>query len=358
MNDLWSDLTTRLKWNAINGILHAKGLPTALGRDKTLQVIQNACETSASQGENFTSLTQNLLDAVLFKDKYVKYFDVSQATMNSVIGLVKSSLAGFQVPNSTTSQRFPLTDTQENINSSTQSSPELIRVFESDQELTLVYSTVRKIQSREDLRDRFEGIEEAAFLRGFSSVIGVRSESIQLFDIVNFEKVRGIIEIRIDNYKELTLKILETNYNEILAEVTGMIYSERGVNLHRPHNFYSMLRKLYDDSDQGQVKEIAFVTDTKSIKHEKWKFDNDVVDLRSEPYHDKGKEAIGGFDLYRLGVSWENQGVVNSTIYLQILGNHHSLTFESGAYLNAAYIRGCHTKADYDFILNIIKDYQ
>lgn len=353
MERLWNELNERLSWPIVNRILNRKELPTGRGKDNTFESLQAHYASSADNRENFDSLAEELTEAILYCDKYLKYFEFAPEVIQECLDRINIDYANFE-RNSNIGLNFPLTDEDYVIEESSLNRPELIRIIRRDSRIYLIYSTIRNVKTRESLRDRFNNIEGADFVNDYTSVYGEIVIPTQFFDIIRIDSNRNVIEFSIDNHKDQTLRQLESNYVEIV-NIANMLFSGLSVNFTRAHNFYSMLRRLYDDSAQGKVKEMAFITDSDSLKHEKMNYTNGV-DLRRDSYHEQGKVGVS-LDFYRLGLSWERTDPFQNTIYMAVLGKYHMLRYQDGAYINEAFVRACHSSDEYYFIIGILRQY-
>lgn len=356
MEALWSELNERLSWPMLNRILRRRRLPTAQGKYKTFEKISASYDSNDEVRTNFNLLEEDLCQAIYYRDKYIKFFDYPAAIINSMINFIETEFQNFDYTRLPIGTYFPLRDDEDSIMQQRLNAPELIRVVRNERGYYLVYSTIRQLRIRENLDERFEGIDGVDFVNDYNVVYGERIISIQCFDIINIDSRRNIVELRIDNSLDLTVKQLERNYSEILEKAQALFMTVTGANLvGRGHNFYSMLRRLYDDGDQGKVKEMAFITDTNTLKHEKELYTSDI-DLRTDPYHRRGRAGIA-MDFYRLGVNWNVSEPCLNSISLAVLGKHYVLNYRGGAYLDAAFIRDCHVASEYYFLFDIIQTY-
>lgn len=358
MEDIWKNLNDRVNYHILNRILHKRDLPTAQGLNNTFDKLQEQSRIRAEVGRNYNDLKIDLKEIVLYRDKYLRFFDLIDSDKQNIESEIRNLLQNFDSSNCTLGINFPLNDSDAVIAQCSINAPELIRVASTNGGLCLIYCTVREIRTRENLRSRFDGLSNVNFIEDYTSVIGEKVTRSQYFDIINLDLRRNILEIRIDNKNEgMTKTFLEESYLQILREAIALFSHLVSFNFNSgSHNFYSMLFPLYDDSSQGKVKEMAFITDSDSLKHENTNRINSD-DLRLDNYHEGGKREVGSIDFYRLGVSWDVDGPCKNVIGLSILGKQHMLSNNGGAYINSCYINSCHVASEYNFILDIIQDY-
>ena len=115
-------------------------------------------------------------------------------------------------------------------------------------------------------------------------VFGIKNHNRQCFDIVIIDKNTKTIEIRLDHGKNIPSNDREASFRQIqrhLQELIGDVV-ENKFTLSNPINLFPVIKLLYD-SDAGRICELAFTTETGSIKHEKMRRRDEC--LRSEAYH-------------------------------------------------------------------------
>lgn len=357
MEKLWADLTSKLAWPILNRILNNKELPTGRGALATFQKLNELFEANEDDSRVLIlSLKDDLLNAVLFRNKYVKYYDFDAPVINQIVQYVQQEMVNLQASSRSIGLEFPQLDDESVLEEVELDRPELIEIISSNVGYTLIYSTKRKVKTTENITPYIQS-QNDIFLSRFTRIFAESVEIKQFFDIVCIDTQRNTFEIRIDDHNEMTIKQLEANCAQIMRQVIALFSGIRGLNFNdRSHNFYSMLHNLWADGGQGKVKEMGFVTDTNSLKHEKEKYTSDI-DLRTERYHEQGKNGIT-LDFYRLAVSWERVYPLRNQIYMAIPGRHYMLNFRGGAFLDTLIIRECYTPEEYYHIIDVTRMYQ
>ena len=358
MEELWDALNERLNWPMLNRIIRDNDLPTGQGKTKTWDKLKTTCLSSTAEMNKFKGLKKNLEQAVLFRDKYLRYFDIDDVMKTNIIDHLNQQFGRFQPRTSGIGQAYPLPDDQSIVTTATQGTPELIRFSSGSDGVCMVFSTVRLVKVRENIKGQFSGIPAAGFVDSYNEVIGIKTELTQFYDVINIDTNRNIVEFRMDNRLGSPLKQLELHYGQLVRKAISILGTVTGTLFNRKaHNFHSMIQKLYANNQEGMVKEMAFLTDEDSLKHEKSRYETGV-DLREDGYHKNGKNGVVNMDFYRLGVSWDQTYPLKNTINLAVLGKYYMLKNSSGPFIDSAFVRYCHCAQEYNFILDIIRQYQ
>lgn len=169
----------------------------------------------------------------------------------------------------------------------------------------------------------------------------------QAMDIVWVPKKTGPIEIRVDFPPGFPADSCVSAINYIktkFCDTFSIDFSDESIDV------FSLIKKIYDDQNEGQVVELAFGTTTKSHKHEKMRGKN--LCLRRELYHQAGKRALKtDIEPHRLAIRWDY-------VSLEGIVSHPELMLHTTVYDAASAspsikdfaIRNCVGIEDYEFV--------
>ena len=104
---------------------------------------------------------------------------------------------------------------------------------------------------------------------------------------------------------------------------------------------------MYDAAD-GKVKELGHVTDAAGIYNERMRHKS--LDVRDDPYHSGGAHSVSKLHPFSIGKHWvAPNGHGNPEI---LIPAHFSIVSQNDPFIDTAYILGCASEADYNFVLS------
>jgi hypothetical protein len=209
-------------------------------------------------------------------------------------------------------------------------------------EKTLVSCSKRYVRSREpiDYSEFDEDVRHA--LAAYDEVIGVRSRFVQAFDTLMLDVTKGRAILTVDLCGKLSLQDVGRHIEAHLAMLDEKL-EELGIPnaSERRINFFPKIETLYNEQN-GLVERLGHVTSSGSNKIERMR--NKSKDLRQEPFHLRGLEAIGGgTSRFLIAKRWN---VADYQYCVTIPGNHKQIN-DPDATISAAVFEGCRNRKDF-----------
>lgn len=226
--------------------------------------------------------------------------------------------------------------------------PKLIAVEAFDTGVAGIFEAIRETEIRETIDpSRIRGLDNSSEEK-FSQVIGVKVEKKQLFDVLWIPTSGDRIDIRTDSPLGTTIDTENAGHQALMkAIIQGF-----GTDIFKYQiNLYPLIRSIYEDSKEGLVAELGFITSTGSVKHEKMRRSGTC--LRTEIYHKAGKAALSKkIEPFKLSVRWHvnHVGYTASTLPELSLRGSTRLLHMTSPIMYDALIRGCAGVADFEYV--------
>ncbi len=192
---------------------------------------------------------------------------------------------------------------------------------------------------REDLR---------AGLGNFQELIVVRSGFTQAYDRLVFDPAAGHFEIHLDLCCPLNTDELQQMLEAYIDRIKGPTEKAIGRNLpwlHKPINLFPRIAKLYRQDD-GVVHLLGHVTSTKSVKVERMR--SQLLDLREELFHKKGRAAVSDTDAFSIKKGWPTS---RGNVPAVFIPGHSGQAGAADAVVRYAIIENCATVQDLDGVV-------
>jgi hypothetical protein len=299
------------------------GLPIANGWEKLLAKLKDESQGSPHRAAEISSILESIFKATIpVGERAIQFYKIASDKAGYLAEVLK--LIGAE--DSAFSKSYPLPLEADEL-SDVPSGLYLcdIKLSPQDGVTSLVFCGKRTIEEREQ-RTRFQIGDEAINRFGweqYDEFVLVKRKCIQSYEIVQINIVDGTIEIRVENHPGVNastaLEQLQVKLNYFLTHHLGLEHQ-----LITPINLFPLIGSIYDDSTEGTVVELGFITATGSSKHETTR--SSEIDLRVEKYHAGGKTAIDGLlTPFRLAVRWPSD---NRRLHEEILfpGNIRQLS--------------------------------
>lgn len=164
----------------------------------------------------------------------------------------------------------------------------------SDDVKRLVICSKRAVKIRESFEfDTLEPLVRSSLARNgeIEELIMIHNRLIQSFDSVIIRPNENRLEIHIDLSNPLNTVDLSKSIRAYTNKVNELLQAVNNSSLAEPINVFPCIPKLYEEPD-GYVHQLGHATGTVSIKDEKMR--GKCLDLRTELFHGKGLEAVGG----------------------------------------------------------------
>lgn len=332
----------RMPWPVAREILAERRVPVGHGWQKTLE----KCKAFKMTAPELQALTNAFREHLLCGEKIVRYY----ALNNKDIKILKDYYSGARVPQSEFSAAYPLVLTDKKLKATTIAEPKITAIEELKDGIAVLFSSVKVIEEKTDLP-----VHSVKILNdldtGFSKIIGIAYRRFQAFDVLWIPKRGNYISIRTDIIGNLGPSVQQAAQERISA----IVQADTGVNLFEPFNLFPVIDKIYKSHGEGTVVELAFVTGTSSLKHEKMRLKTTC--LRTEQYHKGGKAAVNGkITPFKIGIRWAPRKGNLATPELGIFGNF-TMTMEAAPAVYDAQFTGCNGAKEFNAIDDRMKHY-
>jgi len=350
---LLNTLNARVPFPVMRAILNLCDLPMGRGGVETIKkVLLIANDEKEDYIDSITKL-KNLYDNhLLVSEKATRFFSLDRETIDKLIIIILR----LSLVESEFKEAYPLPVSEDklvNINSNLC----LVKVIESEEDITLIYCSTRLIREEVKIDTSDLSLDVKKELSEFKGVYGIKEYDRQLFDVVVIGKKRNYIEVRVDISEGISLSEKNTSFALLINEFNKLIEKMLGIQivLNKPVNLFPLIDKLYT-STEGRVADLAFTTDQGSIKSEKMR--RGMIDLRNEAYHKAGREAVDHISPYRLAIIWERFISKDINTYPEILLAGHLRSISSTKpVLEDVLIKKCCFLEDYSFVFKKIISY-
>lgn len=287
--------------------------------------------------------------------KAVSYFVVAPQFADGIY----QSIRDFQAPPSKMGEAFPLCVGEDELVKD-QGDLKVIKTFFDDTGAGLILSRKRRFTLSNDiLRDNFSQELRDQFPQA-EKLIEVKAYDRQTFDIIYFNRVKLIVELRADMTRDTgmpqTAGQLKKSIDDLKFFSRRLLATlAKGFTLGTPFNLLPLAKGVYADMS-GAIKRIGFATETESVKRETMKAG---VDLRSELFHKTGAKAINHkMSIFEVAMQWHRMDIdkTDSKPELHIPGSYRDYV-QIGARTDYALVKGMRTYDDSSFVLDKIISY-
>lgn len=341
----------RIPWGAMSLLLKMHNIPVGRGWEKTTEKLLALRKDDPAMRKKLNVLDEIYYDYLQAGDRAIRLFKVPEANIAKLLNI----LDNYQPEETAFHKTFPYPLADQEL-SQVDSSTSLVAVIKGDGHVNLVFCTKRFVTERKELTVDELGEQAREFLSSYDEVIAVKHHMKQAFDVVSL-RPDGYIELRIDTSGGITsddITIAIRSLNNAFRMLSSSLIGDELIGF-IPLNLFPLVNAMYQ-SPEGRVCELAFTTDTASIKHEKMR--KKEICLRSEAYHRAGKSAVHHITPYRLGVCWTHNIIedIDSKPELLIPGSFRLLGQEH-QFIGEAIISNCCRLEDFQFVVNKMKAY-
>jgi len=349
LQTLLNNLRNRnIPWPVMSTSFKYHGLTIGRGWDVTVAKLKETFESSSpeDQQKQLSSLSAIYKEILLSCEKSARFFTVDE----NIVSQFFNKIDNLVIPDSPFKSDYPNLISEDELND-IDLNIYLTSFSSTSNKATLIFCSKRLTQERIDIKaTQFEQSVQD-ILNDFSEVIGIKNHNRQHFDIVVIDKTSNGIEIRLDygksipsNDREASFRHIQNYLQELISEVI-----ETEFILSPPIDLFPVINSLYH-SDDGRICELAFTTETGSIKHEKMRRRDEC--LRSEAYHKGGSAAVdGNLSVYKIAATWEY--TINDKLSTQpelLLPGVVRMLSQTNTSLNDVIISNCASLNDYSFI--------
>lgn len=281
----------RMPWTIASRVLKSVGLQTSQGWEKTIARLGEIRDVPREE-----RLKELLLEHTLCGEKLTKFYDISESDKARLLGQMEN----IPIDESIFSWVYPCNVDVRHFNG-TDSAQILVSRFKNEDGIGIVFTSEMRITKREIISDPTLFADPDSVIRSYDEIIGLKFQSVQLFNVIWLSHHDNLVEIRVDNPRGMLPDAAHQIHSGLKATVNGMLGS-RALNM--PRDLFPLIESIYDDADEGKVVELGFSTSTGSVKLEKMRRTRTC--LRHELYHVGGKRELKTkISPYRVSVRWD-----------------------------------------------------
>ena len=287
-------MRARMPWPVGQLVLRQHGLRPGQGWAKTLDKLS---DSTADYSEIIEPLAASLKEHLLCGEKLVRFYEVTKKARVEMADAVSE----LKVPRSAFSKSYPILLSEEEL-ADQPTVPTLVAIEETDDAVAAVFASKRVIEIREPVPK--DGLPEEAVeaLSDYDEIVGVRHVRYQAMDIVSISSKGNNVNVRIDYPQGMHLGVGRAGQEYVKETLHDLIKKDY---LSNPINLFPLLSQMYHDHHEGSVVELAFGTETASLKRERMRRRGTC--LRKEIYHKGGKAALKEpIQPYLLSIIWQN----------------------------------------------------
>ncbi len=206
----------------------------------------------------------------------------------------------------------------------------------------------RAYREREQLGPEDLQEELRAGLGNFQELIVVRSGFTQAYDRLIFDPAAGHFEIHLDLCCPLNTDELQQMQEAYIDRIKGPAEKAIGRKLpwlHKPTNLFPQIANLYKQGD-GVVQLLGHVTSTKSVKVERMR--SQLLDLREELFHKKGRAAVNDSDAFSIKKGWP---AARGNVPAVFIPGHSGQAGATDAAVRYAIVENCATGQDLEGVV-------
>ena len=332
-------LRQRVTWPEMRSILKSNQLPTALGWDKTSEKIKEHLTSDSDKNLAANVLFQAYKETLLYGTKVVWLFSLDKDLMAQLFDKLKQISVAANPYLTKYPEPLPLLALQQQ-----SVHPMLVDSQAYSKRHDLVFCSKRHYSVREEIDVAKLGSAQQTAFGGFESLIGLRNELRQGFDVLSLHRDSGLIELRVD----LILGVTWEDNLMFLEQLRAELFKVARTLLHplpfepEKANFFPLLQKLYDDTD-GRVVEIGHDTGgTGGIIREKMR--RRSLDVRDEDFHKAGSLATN-IELFEIAKVW-SLATREGEFEVHVPGSVRLLS-ELAPNISEVIVKGCISKEHY-----------
>lgn len=336
-----------VSFKVFRNALKAEDLPVSTGWDETIRKLEPIAKSAETRRQFEISINRIHNDLTLFCDKAVIRFSLEG---NLAIRLLNVLVDGFVNEESPYTRNFPYPLPRE----------ELIiapieihctSIWRRESAIDVLFCAKMYLTERAELP--VDSLDEDAKenFGMFDSLVGIRRTPVQLYDSLTVSIESNYLEIRVDGIKRFNSDDAERRMNRIKQIVAARFKDVYGEDLALgfPLNFYPALKYLYNEAD-GVVGELGHTTDAAGIYKEKMRHKS--KDVRDDPYHNGGAEAVDDLNIHSISKHWPSPSGFG---YPEVeIPSRYSLASEQDPMLSVVHMLNCASSEDYQFVMSKI----
>jgi hypothetical protein len=361
--DVLRSMAQRIDFAPAKYLLQQQALPVSIGWDSTIVRVVAEAKTRPRYQQLYDQLVSSFVDHTLVGEKAVLYYgfgNLPKADKVNYTAAVKAAVDKLDIPPSAFGSAYPLAVHDQSILRELENtSTTLTHIFERDNRVFFLYSSVRSFNERVSIdRSVFEQSDKER-LEDYSEIIGVRAIRRQCFDYIVYDIDRELVELRIDCpdgmpsvHKQSAIQRVIAAFNALGLFASG--WSPFGTT---PFNFHTLMDNLYKNTGEGSAFQLGFTASsaTTASNNGARLLRRKNSDLRKDDFHLGGAQKVKDISVYTIGVEWKSDmGFNNPTI---IVPGSAKMIYKPPYMFSELYIRGCVTVSQYELLTQKINKY-
>ncbi|MBG6286302.1 hypothetical protein N5C93_29655 [Pseudomonas nitroreducens] len=325
--------------------LKANELPVSTGWAATVKKLEPYVKDPAKKDE-FLDTIQTIHDELtLYTDKAVVIYDLGKSLTADLLIALSTDFIDSESPYL---ESFPVPLSRDEL---LEAPLEVTCVDQWDfvGGSNFIFCSRQNLTERAELPAELMDEEARENYGSFDELIGIRRTPVQLFDSVSISKVHNTLEIRVDGIKKFNSDDVQKRLHRIRLVIQNKykdVFSSK-LQWPAPVNFYDALDRLYADKD-GIVGELGHLTDASGMYHERMR--HKTMDVRSDPYHNGGADAVKGLNIHQISKHWLSpSGYGHPEVSIP---SNFIIASESEPAVNIIHVLNCASEDDYNFVLN------
>jgi hypothetical protein len=346
---LLAEIRQKYTLQELRPILKDEELGTAPGWD---QLADRFAEGDAALQAKAEKVLKRLHgDLILAGTKDVHIFDLS----NGEAKVVAAALEKIEPSSTNYGVAYPLTVSETVLQSLPLDHELVAKVMHQNGDISLIYCAKRTVEEQV----RYDTTQVTAAVRnafaGFDEFIAIRRMDYQIFDVLTVRPKLDRLEVLIDHPDRIRLpESTEARCLGLLGRTVTLVPELKSTyEQNEPLNLLACINNLYQAKTEGRVSRLSFRSPTDSVKKESM---TSHKDLRTEPFHAAGVNAVGDITPYDVTVTWE--GFMNAKGAVSVrVGAPISALSSTDAYVRTARISGARSDASISAVVNKLVSY-
>lgn len=311
----------RNMFSVFRSSFHARNLPVSQGWEKTKESLEIALKDPELNEKIAAELLDSYRDNVLFSQKAVFLWALDNQEVADILWRELDTFVNLQSPYLET---YPLPLSSEKLDSTHGLSiPTAIEITEHRKSLVFAGKrwfneelSISKDSLRQNVRDAYAGLTE---------LIAKRQVCYPIFDSITIDKTRRLVEIRIDQAKNINEHDLLQYRTTLQEKFNNFAQTALGVErpLGDPVNLFPAIDYLYDGVD-WRVHSIEHTNDGGYLNKNRGR--RRLSDVREDEYHSAGEDAVPAIHLHSITACWDLKDGVPKLLlhgHSKILSSHH-----------------------------------
>jgi hypothetical protein len=343
LEDVLRTLRARMPWPVAQKGMKSVDLPVGQGWQKTETKLFDEIDDIDDATDALTGI---LRQNILCGEKIVRFYELGDEEIDNL----RRRIIATDIADDAFSQAYPAILEDEALADEGYMEPRLVAIEQNRNGMGAVFSGVRTIEIREPVQP----VSLPADMRlRYHEVFGIRRIKTQFMDVLWIPNEGNLIEARIDSLDGVRQEDAFGAHEKFKSIISTIAHQ----TLPDAVNLFPLIQLMYLAVGEGTVVELAFFTNTASLKHEKMRKRDRC--LRAEPYHVGGKRAVRELiNPFKLSIEWTLR-MQNDVEGRPELGLHSTARMAGSPVpnLTEALINSCPDQRAYEHVRSRIEQY-